>query len=226
MEELTSVSNRVSQLTGALLGKWQNVVDIVAELLAVPAGLIMRCQGDEIEVLVASASPGNPYHPGEKEALPGSGLYCETVIKTRQMLLVPNALQDEKWRNNPDIKLGMISYLGYPIFLPQGEVFGTICVLDIKGNTYSETYKKLLLQFKELIEAYLQLLFTTASLQDALIQVKTLQGMLPICAHCKKIRDDQGSWQQLEAYISQRSGAKFSHGVCPDCLREYYPDCP
>lgn len=225
MEELTSVSDRVSQLTGALLGKWQHVVDIVAELLTVPAGLIMRCQGNEIEVLVASASPGNPYHPGEKELLPGSGLYCETVIKTRQMLLVSNALQDEKWRNNPDIKLGMISYLGYPIFLPQGEVFGTICVLDIKGNTYSETYKRLLLQFKELIEAHLELLHTNCLLQDALIQVKTLQGMLPICAHCKKIRDDQDNWQPMESYISQRSGAKFSHGVCPDCLREHYSDC-
>jgi transcriptional regulator with GAF, ATPase, and Fis domain len=222
MEELTSLSDRVSNLTGALLGKWQNVVDILAEMLTVPAGLIMRCQGDEIEVLVASASPGNPYHPGEKELLPRSGLYCETVIKTRQMLLVPNALEDEKWRNNPDIKLGMISYLGYPIFLPQGEVFGTICVLDIKGNTYSEAYKKLLLQFKELIEAHLELLHTNCLLQDALIQVKTLQGLLPICAHCKKIRDDQDNWQPMEFYISQHSAAKFSHGVCPDCLREHY----
>ena len=224
MEELTSVSNRVSQSIGALLANWQNVVDMAAELLSVPAGLIMRCHGDEIEVLVASTSPENPYHPGEKESLPGSGLYCETVIKTRQMLLVPNALQDEKWRNNPDIKLGMISYLGYPIFLPQGEVFGTICVLDIKGNTYSATYKNLLQQFKELIEAHLQLLVTTASLQDALLQVKTLQGMLPICAHCKKIRDDQDNWQPMEFYISQRSEAKFSHGVCPDCLREHYSE--
>ncbi|MBU4233075.1 MAG: GAF domain-containing protein [Desulfobacterales bacterium] len=224
MAELTSLSDRVSQLTGALLGKWQNVMDIVAELLTVPAALIMRCQGNEIEVLVASTSPGNPYHPGEKEPLPGSGLYCETVIKTRRMLLVPNALEDEKWRNNPDIKLGMISYLGYPIFLPHGEVFGTICVLDIKGNTYSVTYKKLLLRFKELIEAHLELLHTNCLLQDALIQVKILQGLLSICAHCKKIRDDQGYWQQLEAYISQRSAAKFSHGVCPDCLQEHYSE--
>jgi hypothetical protein len=225
MEELTSVPDQVSQLTGVLIGKWQTVVDIMAELLAVPSGLIMRCQGDEIEVLVASASPGNPYHPGEKEYLPGSGLYCETVIKTRRMLLVPNALEDEKWRNNPDIKLGMISYLGYPIFLPQGDVFGTICVLDITGNTYSENYKNLLLQFKELIEAHLELLHTNCLLQDTLIQVKTLQGLLPICAHCKKIRDDQNNWQPMEFFISQRSGAKFSHGVCPDCLREHYPEC-
>jgi GAF domain-containing protein len=224
MEEVTSGSNRVSQLTGALLGKWQNVLNIAAELLTVPAALIMRCQGNEIEVLVASASAGNPYHPGEKELLAGSGLYCETVIKTRGMLLVPNALEDEKWRNNPDIKLGMISYLGYPIFLPQGEVFGTICVLDIVENAYSETHKKLLLEFKELIEAQLELVHTNCLLQDALIQVKTLQGLLPICAHCKKIRDDQDNWQPMEVYISQRSGAKFSHGVCPDCLREHYAE--
>jgi hypothetical protein len=224
MEELPSVSGRVSQITGALLSKWQNAVNIAAELLTVPAALIMRCQGNEIGVLVASASAGNPYHPGEKELLAGSGLYCETVIKTRGMLLVPNALEDEKWRNNPDIKLGMISYLGYPIFLPQGEVFGTICVLDIAGNSYSETHKKLLLEFKELIEAQLELVQTNCLLQDALIQVKTLQGLLPICAHCKKIRDNQDNWQPMESFISQRSGAKFSHGVCPDCLREHYSE--
>jgi len=224
MTTVIPASNGMYELTGAQLGKWQNVVDIMAELLAVPAGLIMRCQGDEIEVLVASSAPGNPYHVGGKEHLPGSGLYCETVIKTRRMLMVPNALQDEKWRHNPDIRLGMISYLGYPILLPHGEVFGTICVLDIKTNTYSETYKKLLLQFKELIEALLGLVHTNCLLQGALQEVKTLQGLLPICSHCKKIRDQHGNWQPIELYISQRSEAKFSHGVCSDCLLEHYPE--
>jgi transcriptional regulator with GAF, ATPase, and Fis domain len=224
MEEYVSVFPRVLEVPPKLLEKWQKITDILAEMLAVPAGLIMRCQGDEIEVLVASASPGNPYHPGEKEALPGSGLYCETVIKTRQMLLVPNALKDDNWRINPDIKLGMISYLGFPILFPEGEIFGTLCVLDQKQNTFSGNYRKLMLQFKELIEAHLQLLVTTASLQDALVQVKTLQGMLPICAHCKKIRDDQDNWQPMEVYISQHSAAKFSHGVCPDCLKEHYAE--
>jgi hypothetical protein len=224
MQKLISVPRGVSDLSGAQLGKWQNVVDIMAELLGVPAGLIMRYQGNEIEVLVASSGPGNPYNAGEKEHLPGSGLYCETVIKTRQVLLVPNALEDKKWRHNPDIKLGMISYLGYPICLPTGKVFGTICVLDIKENAYSEIHKKLLLKFKELIEVHLQLLYTTASLQGALVQVKTLQGLLPICAHCKKIRDDQDNWQPMESYITQRSEAKFTHGVCPDCLLKHYPE--
>lgn len=60
-------------------------------------------------------------------------------------------------------------------------------------------------------------------LQEALAEVKTLSGMLPICASCKKIRDDGGYWNQLEAYISDRSEAEFSHGICPDCAKELYP---
>lgn len=55
-------------------------------------------------------------------------------------------------------------------------------------------------------------------LQEALDQVKTLQGILPICAYCKKIRNDQQYWQQVEDYISNRTNATFSHGVCPDCM--------
>jgi len=60
-------------------------------------------------------------------------------------------------------------------------------------------------------------------LQEALAHVKRLQGLLPICMHCHKIRDDKQSWQKLEAYIAEHSEAKLSHGLCPDCMREYYP---
>jgi GAF domain-containing protein len=222
MKEPLPVCHGLLEVPEAILGKWQNVVDIMAELLVVPAGLIMRCHGREIEVLVASRSPGNPYHPGEKEHLPGSGLYCETVINTRRLLLVPDALKDEKWRNNPDIKLGMVSYLGFPILLPDGQVFGTICVLDLKENAYSNNYQEMLRQFRELIETHLQLLHTASLLQDALDQVKTLQGFLPICAHCKKIRDDQGYWRQIESYLKQHSELEFSHSICPECFKKNY----
>jgi hypothetical protein len=61
-------------------------------------------------------------------------------------------------------------------------------------------------------------------LQDALAKVKTLSGLLPICASCKKIRDDKGYWTQIEAYIRDRSEAEFSHGICPECVRKLYPD--
>ena len=58
-------------------------------------------------------------------------------------------------------------------------------------------------------------------LEDALSRVKTLQGLLPICSYCKKIRDDQNYWQQVEGYISDHSGAQFSHGICPECYAQY-----
>jgi len=61
-------------------------------------------------------------------------------------------------------------------------------------------------------------------LKNALANVKSLSGLLPICASCKKIRDDQGYWSQVENYIQKHSEAKFSHGMCPDCLKKWYPE--
>lgn len=64
----------------------------------------------------------------------------------------------------------------------------------------------------------------TKNLQDALNEVKTLRGILPICSHCKKIRADDESWHLIETYILQHSDAEFSHGICPGCAKKHYPD--
>lgn len=61
-------------------------------------------------------------------------------------------------------------------------------------------------------------------LQAAMAEIKVLDGLLPICATCKKIRDDKGYWKQLEDYISDHSGATFTHGICADCARKIHPD--
>lgn len=61
-------------------------------------------------------------------------------------------------------------------------------------------------------------------LQDALSRVKKLSGLLPICASCKKIRDDKGYWNQIETYIRAHSEADFSHGICPECAKKLYPE--
>lgn len=65
---------------------------------------------------------------------------------------------------------------------------------------------------------------TVAKLEKALGEVKTLRGILPICSYCKKIRDDDGYWNQVEIYIHERSDAKFSHGICPSCIKEHFPE--
>ncbi|MBW1788755.1 MAG: hypothetical protein JRK53_19390 [Deltaproteobacteria bacterium] len=61
-------------------------------------------------------------------------------------------------------------------------------------------------------------------LETALSEIKTLSGMLPICSHCKKIRDDKGYWNQIETYIRDHTGVEFSHSICEDCAKKYYPD--
>jgi hypothetical protein len=66
--------------------------------------------------------------------------------------------------------------------------------------------------------------YLIAKLEEALDQVQLLSGLLPICASCKRIKDEREVWQPLEAYIQGHSEAKFSHGVCPDCLRKLYPE--
>ena len=61
-------------------------------------------------------------------------------------------------------------------------------------------------------------------LQKALGEVKTLSGLFPICANCKKIHDDKGYWKQIESYLKDHSEAEFSHSICPDCAKRLHPD--
>lgn len=63
---------------------------------------------------------------------------------------------------------------------------------------------------------------TNAQLKNALDHVKTLQGIIPICAHCHKIRNDQQIWDRIEVYLSENTDVKLSHGICPDCMKEHY----
>ncbi len=61
-------------------------------------------------------------------------------------------------------------------------------------------------------------------LRQAMDQIKTLRGIVPICANCKNIRDDSGFWSQVEAYVSRHSEAQFSHSICPECMKQLYPE--
>ena len=76
-------------------------------------------------------------------------------------------------------------------------------------------------QLRREIEERKQLI---TELQEAIAKVRTLSGLLPICSSCKKIRDDKGYWNQLEAYIQEHSDAAFSHGICPECFKKIYPE--
>jgi hypothetical protein len=217
----------------SIVANWQEICDILADLFAIPAALIMRLASPHIEVFVASRSGGNPYHSGDREEIQDSGLYCERVIATQDRLLVPDALADPEWKDNPDVRLNMISYLGFPIRLPNGEPFGTICVLDRKRNEYSANLERLMQKFRGLIESHIEILYMNQSLGDKnrrlvdyLMELQALRGLVPICANCKSIKDDEGNWQPIEHFLVRHPEADFSHGICPKCMKELYPDFP
>lgn len=229
--------NQTIEISQGNLIKWQNIVDIIAELIDIPAALIMRLVESDIEVFVSSQSDANPYRPGDHEHFLGSGLYCETVINTNDKLLIPNALTDEKWKNNPDIKLNMISYLGFPITLPDGKPFGTICVLDNKENAYSETYENLIKSFREIIQSHLALMYMNTilgeknkSLSDYIAEIKILRGIVPMCCVCGLIRDDtgvehgKGEWLKADKFVNEKTDAQVSHTYCPICYEKTMED--
>ena len=213
-----------------VLKDWQEILDIVAQIVKIPAALIMRLMEPYIQVFTASNSPGNPYKPGDKEYFENSGLYCETVIKSEKKLLVPDALADPDWQDNPDVKLNMVSYLGFPIFLPNHDPFGTICILDNKANSYSQTTEKLLEKFRGIIESHLEIIYVNQilgdknkRLNDYLMEIQEFRGLINICANCKSIKDENGNWQPIENYLIKHPTADFSHSICPACMKKLYP---
>jgi len=106
-----------------------------------------------------------------------------------------------------DGEIRWIAHVCQPVHDSQGKFIGT------RGSNRDITLRK---------EAEGERERMFRELQEAMAKVKTLSGMLPVCASCKKIRDDQGYWQQIEAYISDHSEAEFSHGICPDCAKNIY----
>jgi PAS domain S-box-containing protein len=111
-----------------LLQGWQAAIDSVAEMLDVPVALVMRIVGPRSEVFVGSNTPTNPYKSGDSEQLPESG-----------------------------IKHGLLSYLGFPIVLPDGRIFGTVCVLDRRPRTFSGSQRRLLAHVGKLLEGQLSM---------------------------------------------------------------------
>ncbi len=139
-----------------LVDSWNKTLAVVAKLACVPVALVMKVEKDNIRVFSKNNNQENPYNIGDSEYLNGSGLYCEQVIKSQKQLHIPNALADEAWKDNPDIKLNMVAYLGLPINDDNGSPFGTVCILDSKEHVFSETTIELLETIKQSFEVQLK----------------------------------------------------------------------
>jgi len=100
-------------------------------------------------------------------------------------------------------------------------------LLTIFGYYFSpeggELWKVIMNRTVAIFAIWVTALLSIKIIRDNLKEIKILQGLLPICSSCKKIRDDEGYWNQIESYLRAHSEAQFTHGICPDCFKEHYP---
>ncbi len=164
---IVPISSGKPNIPESIQMKWQKIVDLIARIMNVPTGLITRLTVENLEIFVASNNIKNPYHKDDKDKL-GIGMFCETVAGKRREMMVTDTEKSDFWRNNPHAQFGMHAYLGVPIEWKDGEIFGTLCMLDDKANPYSEEFQDLIRQFKEIIETDLDNLVLQEQLEKRL----------------------------------------------------------
>jgi PAS domain S-box-containing protein len=126
----------------------------------------------------------------------------QTVMRTGRPLAKE---ERETWADRPDT---WVSTTKVPLHDQAGNTVGTFGISrDITERKRAEAERERLI----------------GELQEALSSVKTLSGLLPICAACKNIRDDSGYWNQIESYFKEHTRVEFTHGICPDCMKKLYP---
>jgi c-di-GMP phosphodiesterase len=172
----TSINQKDFNIPQDIRDKWQNIVNILTKIMNIPVALIMKVDYPSFTVFQTNASPDNPFTVNQAFTLP-AGIYCEKTMKTQQKNLIPNALKDPEWDKNPSIAAGLISYLGFPIFYPDKNIFGTLCVLDKKENAFSKDFEEVMSQFKEIIEMHLTLLWQKTLLENKIKEVESLNKM-------------------------------------------------
>jgi diguanylate cyclase (GGDEF)-like protein/PAS domain S-box-containing protein len=137
-----------------ILNNWQSIVELLAEVLDVTCVAITEHDNKYLKIVKTNKSDKNPFKDNMMPEM--AGLYCESVIKSRKLLQIPNVKKDNYWKNNPFADNGLISYIGYPIVKHDGNIFGTLCVLDNREKVYFESTIELLKEFKVIIEKQLE----------------------------------------------------------------------
>ncbi|MCP4629732.1 MAG: response regulator [bacterium] len=145
--------------------------------------------------------------------------------QTRDIPVIFISALDETVNKVKAFSTGGVDYITKPF--QQEEILARVEThLTIRNlqKSLQEKNERLQQEINERKQAEKTLQTKNEQLQAALDQVKQLSGLLPICANCKKIRDDEGYWQDVSGYIGDHSEAEFTHGICPDCARKLYPE--
>ena len=157
---------------------------------------------------------------------PREHAFCSYTILGDEVMVVEDATLDERFADNPLVTGAphIRFYAGAPLIDGAGNVLGSLCVIDTLPRCLTSEQSKALQALTRQVIAQLELRRTAADLAGALTDIKTLRGLLPICSHCKGMRDDAGYWQSVEEYVRAHTEADLTHGICPKCLKHHHPE--
>jgi GAF domain-containing protein len=157
---------------------------------------------------------------------PREHAFCSYTIMGDDPMIVEDATADERFANNPLVTSAphIRFYAGAPLIDHEGNALGSLCVIDRRPRQLNGQQKKSLQILGRRVTEQIELRSVSKDLASALGSVKLLEGLIPICSHCKSIREDDGYWERVENYFCARSHAQFSHGICPVCMEKFYPE--
>lgn len=153
--------------------------------------------------------------------------FCDHAIRRpNETMFVEDATRDPRFSENPLVTEdpSIRFYLGAPLVDPEGMALGTLCVIDSRPRRLTELQVNAIEALRRVAMQTIVQRRVAQDLAEALENVKTLSGLLPICAHCKSIRNDQGYWDEVADYFSKRTDFDFTHGICPKCVQQHFPE--
>lgn len=152
--------------------------------------------------------------------------FCTHTIEHTNAFIIPDTLADPRFAHNllvtdpPHVRF----YVGVSLVTADGHAIGTLCAIDRVPRVLDEAQLDALHALARQAMALIEQRRTMRELAEALERVRSLEGLLPICAYCHQIRDEDGVWHKLERYISERSDVEFSHGMCQVCYARHFPE--
>ena len=151
--------------------------------------------------------------------------FCAHTILENKPLVVTDATLDARFADNPLVTgdPGIRFYAGAPLVTPSGFALGALCVIDVQPRELGAAQLSALQGLARAVTAQMELRRVSHDLAQSLEKIKVLEGLLPMCAWCKQVRDAAGDWRSTEDYFKSQLSVAVTHGICPSCYAEHRP---
>jgi len=145
--------------------------------------------------------------------------FCGHAILDQKTMIVQDTLEDDRFSNNPLVTQNphIRFYAGAPLMTTGSFALGTLCVIDRRPRSLTDSQQRALEALSRQVSALIEMRNTVLDLKNASEMINALKELLPMCAWCRKIRDDNGNWEVLEMHLKNHSDIRVTHGICPEC---------